>query len=153
MNRALTLFSLTLALMIGSGCQSQEKGKSDPKATRSNLPAGLIMAENRTHPLAKYLEIVGFRLSENVKGKLKVDFAIVNHSTADIADLGLNVTLKPVTAAAEEPGFCTFTLKAPSLPPSELVKVEAECPTKLRVYELPDWQFIRPVYQITSPAP
>lgn len=111
------------------------------------------MAENRSHPLAKHIELAGFRLSEKGQGKLAVQFSVVNHSNADIADLGMNVTLHPVPqGAAEEPGFCTFSAKLNSLGPREMKDSTAECPTTLRIYELPDWQFIRATFQLTSPA-
>jgi hypothetical protein len=63
------------------------------------------------------------------------------------------VGLKPTTATAEEPPFCAFPIKIPSLGPQEVVNATGECTTKLRVYELPDWQFIRASFTITSPAP
>jgi hypothetical protein len=31
--------------------------------------------------------------------------------------------------------------------------VDAKVNTKLRIYELPDWQFLRAEFDITSPAP
>lgn len=111
------------------------------------------MADNRTHPLAKYLEVAGFRLSEKGQGKLTVKFAVVNHSDADIADLGLTVGLRPVTAKANDAPFCTFSTKVPTLAPQETANATGECSTQLRVYELPDWQFVRASFQITAPAP
>ena len=98
-------------------------------------------------------EIVGFRTSEKGQGKLLVKFGIVNHSDADIADLGLNVSLKPVNAKPEDPPFCTFPVKVPALLPQEIANSSGECTTTLRVYELPDWQFIRATFEITAPAP
>jgi hypothetical protein len=139
--------------MLGAGCSSQDSSKAAAKTGSDTIPPGVMMAENRKHPLAKYLELVGFRLSEAKQGKLTVRFAVVNHSDADITDLGLNIGLKPVTAKADEQPFCTFSVKVPSLPPQDIVNTTGECTTSLRVYELPDWQFIRATYTITSPQP
>ena len=111
------------------------------------------MADNTKHPLAKYLEVSGFRLSEAKQGKLTVRFLVINHSDADIADLGLNVSLRPITSPPSEPPFCTFPVKVATLGPQEVANALGECTTTLRVYELPDWQFIRASFQITSPQP
>jgi hypothetical protein len=138
--------------MLVAGCSSQDSSKSPvSKLPAPALAPGLMVAENRKHPLAKYLEVVGLRPSEAKQGKLTVRFGVVNHSDADITDLALSLGLKPSTAKADDPPFCTFSVKVPALPPQELVNASGECTTTLRVYELPDWQFIRAVYTITAP--
>jgi hypothetical protein len=136
-------------LALGVGCGSS--GSSAKPAAKSVESAGPAMAENRKHPLAKFIEIAGFRISEPKPGRLKVEFAVINHSDADVSDLGLNVALRPTTAKPDDPPFCTVTVKLPSLAPQSLKDASGECGTKLRVYELPDWQFLRPSFQITSP--
>ena len=45
----------------------------------------------------------------------------------------------------------TFSFKIPLLGPYESKELKAPVDTKLRVYELPDWQFLRADFQITSP--
>lgn len=150
MSRSFFALALLLLSMIAPGCGSQKSG--EPQKKGAPVPATTaMMAENRKHPLGKHIELVGFRLSEKGQGKLNVQVGVVNHSNADIADLGLDVTLRPATASADDPAFCTFTLKLPSLGPREMKDAVAECPTTLRIYELPDWQFIRATFQITSP--
>jgi hypothetical protein len=151
MTRFFTGIALLSVLMIGGACKSQTSADASKKRPPAP-PSGAIMAENRSHPLAKHIELVGFRLSEKGQGKLTVQFGVVNHSNADIADLGMHVTLRPVTTGAEEPGFCTLSAKLNSLGPREMKDVTGECPTTLRIYELPDWQFIRAVFEITSPS-
>jgi hypothetical protein len=80
-----------------------------------------------------------------------VQFGVVNHSEADIGDLKLDISLRTSAAKPGEPPLITFPAKIPSLGPSELKQVTVEVPTKLRVYELPDWQFLRGDFQITEP--
>ncbi len=138
------------ALLMAAGCSSD---KPQPAQKAGPATAGVMMAENRKHPLAKYLELAGFRLLEQGQGKLTVKFGVVNHSDADVADLGMKVSLKPVTAKPEDPPFCTFSTKVASLGPQEIAAATGECATTLRVYELPDWQFIRASFEITSPTP
>jgi hypothetical protein len=132
-------FLVTLALVLCS-CGSDKTPENLQKAAR---PEPVIpTAENKTNALAKYIEFAGFRMSERSGGKLAVRFVVINHSQADIADLGLDVTTMP----------CTVSVKVPSLGPEETKDVTGECVTKMRVYELPDWQFIRPTFKITSPV-
>ncbi len=156
MNRSLAavlaLVPLLSVSMITGGCSSQPSSKK-AGSKGPELPPGVIMADNRTHPLAKYIELAGFRLSEQKQGSITVQFAVINHSEADIADLGLDVRLHPAVGKIEEAPFCTFSVKIPALQPRELANVTGDCKTNLRVYELPDWQFIRASFQITSPAP
>ncbi len=105
------------------------------------------------HPLAKYIEFAGFRLAEGGAGKLKVQFAAINHSEADLGELVVKIKLVTVNAKPEDPPVAEFETKIPSLGPLEVRNLEATAPTKLRVYELPDWQFLRAQFDITSPAP
>src|SRR5260221_9674530 len=75
----------------------------DAKQAKSTAPvpaAGAAVATNK-HPLAKFIEIDGFRVTESGSGKLKVTFAVINHSEADIGDLGLKIKL---TTSAAKPG-------------------------------------------------
>lgn len=98
--------------------------------------------------MAKYLELVGFRLSEKGAGKLAVKFAVVNHSEADIGDLPMKIRLTTTAAKPEDPPILEFDAKVPQLGPQEMKEVTAMGTTKLRVYELPDWQFIRATAEI-----
>src|SRR4051794_25321562 len=116
MNRSVAILPVLLGSMLAGGCSSQDSSKATGARPGAPVPpSGLMVAENRKHPLAKYLEVCGFRLSEAKQGKLTVRFGVVNHSDADITDLGLNVGLKPVTAKSDDPAFCTFSVKAPAL--------------------------------------
>jgi hypothetical protein len=127
----------------------------DPKQSKKNGPpeAPGSAAAIGKHPLNKYVEIMGFRMAEQGAGKLKVTFAVVNHSEADIGDLGLKIRLTTTAAKPEDPAIAQFDAKVPSLGPQENKDVTVTVPTKLRIYELPDWQFLRGQFEITSPAP
>lgn len=105
------------------------------------------------HPLGKYLELSGYRLAEKGAGKLAVKLVVINHSEADIGDLTLKIRLVTTAAKPEDPPITEFEAKVPSLGPQEIKDVSAMANTKLRIYELPDWQFIRAEVEITSPAP
>ncbi len=105
------------------------------------------------HPLAKYIELAGFRLTEGKPGQLDVKFVAVNHSEAELPELGLNIKMRTTASKPEDPPVAEFQAKVPALGPLEIHDVDAKVATKLRIYELPDWQFLRAEFDITSPAP
>jgi len=143
------VISLLLAL---AACSSPPA--TDTKQTKKSGPIEPTSAvPTKKHPLAKYVELVGFRLSEAGGGKLRVKFVVVNHSEADIGDLGVKVRLTSSSAKPEDPAIADFAVKVPTLGPEEIREVEASVPTKLRIYELPDWQFLKAEFEITSPEP
>ena len=124
-------------------------------AKKQGVPAGAVpQLESSTtskHKYAKLIELAGFRVTEKAPGTLQIQFGVVNHSIADLGEVGLTVTLKARTAKEEEPPFASFPCKV-TLGPDEWKDVNVTVPTKLRVYELPDWQFVRATFEITSPA-
>lgn len=92
-------------------------------------------------------------MEEKGAGKLGFKFGVVNHSDADIGDLTLAVQVTTTAAKPEDPPFAEFEVKVQKLGPQELKEVTAVANTKLRAFELPDWQFIRAQGRVLSPAP
>ena len=123
---------------------------SPPDAGKAPAPAAKKVAAG-TNPAAKFIELTGFRLGEKGPGKLSVRFGAVNHSDADLGDLVIEVQLSAASAKAGEPPFASFTAKIGQLGPQEWKEVEVVVPTKLRVYELPDWQYVKADFQVTEP--
>jgi hypothetical protein len=104
-----------------------------------------------TNPLEKYVEVVGIRMmTENKKPVAK--FVVVNHSNTEIPDLQANVTLWASTSRSEEDSVGSFSFKLKDLPASGSQEMTQPLKTKLKSYELPDWQNARADIQITSPA-
>ena len=144
---AVVLLSVTLAL---GGCSSpapQATGK--PGIIEITGPATTISK----HPFAKYIELAGFRLTESKAGQLDVKFVTVNHSEAELSDMELTVRVRTTAAKPEDPPVVEFQAKVPAMSPLEVHDISAKAATKLRIYELPDWQFLRAEFDITSPAP
>jgi hypothetical protein len=137
--------ALPLVLFLSS-CSSSPTPQ--PAATQS-APQGESSTTSK-HRYAKLIELAGFRVTEKSPGHLEVRFGAVNHSIADLGEIELTVNLKARTAKEEEPPFASFPCKV-SLGPLEWKDVVVDIPTKLRVYELPDWQFIRATFDITAP--
>jgi len=93
------------------------------------------------------VELVGFRVNETSPGHLVVQFGAVNHSEADLGDLNLTVNLRTAGANPSDPPLVSFPAKV-TLGPSELKNVSVAVPTKMRAYELPDWQFLTADFQL-----
>jgi len=104
-----------------------------------------------TNPLQKYVEVVGIRLTQDAKRKPQAKFVAVNHGSSSLDDLTANVTLWASTSRSEEDSVGTFTFKINSLAPNEAKEITTPLKTKLKVYELPDWQNLTAEVQITSP--
>lgn len=140
--------SLLLLAVCLSGCSSSPS--TDKQAKPANTIPAHTTASNTSNSFAKYIELVAFRINEKGPGKLQVQFGVVNHSEADIGDMKLNINLGTTAAKPGDPPLITFPAKV-SLGPSDLKNVSVEVPTKLRAYELPDWQFLKVDFQITDP--
>ena len=143
--------SAIFSLVALAACSTSPAAK-EAKQSGSFEPPGAATPVGK-HPLARYIELVGFRLTEASAGKLNVKFAVVNHSDADIGDLAVKVRLTTTAAKPGDAPIAEFETKVPSLPPQEIKEVSGSATTKLRIYELPDWQFLRAEFEITSPAP
>ncbi len=113
-------------------------------------PAATV-AGSTNNPLLKQVEVAGLRLTQNKAKKTEIRFLLVNHSGGDIQDLAGNISLRARTSKQdEEPiGVCSFKLA--SLGPYESKDMAAVLNTKLKVYELPDWQNLQAQLKITSP--
>jgi hypothetical protein len=125
-------------------------GCSSPAKQAKPAAASTAQTSQSSDPSAKYLELVGFRIIEKSPGHLEVRFGVVNHSEADLGELKMDVNVRTTTAKPDDPPLITFSTKV-SLGPSDLKLATVDVPTKLRVYELPDWQFLKPDFQLTGP--
>ena len=105
-----------------------------------------------TNPIQKYIEISGLRFAEDPKHKEKtlVRFMLTNHSDAEILGLAGNVTVWGATRKSEEDAEGTFTF-ATDVKPMDSKEITAPLNTKLKIYELPDWQNVTTDLQITAP--
>jgi hypothetical protein len=143
---------MRLSLLVLAACLA---GCSSSSADKQTKPANTIpahtTASNSSSPVAKYIELVGFRINEKSPGKLEVQFGVVNHSEADIGDLKMTIHLGTTAAKPDDPPLISFPAKVSNVGPSDMKNVAIEVPTKLRVYELPDWQFLKADFQITEP--
>jgi len=97
-------------------------------------------------PLAKFIEVTGFRIDANRKSE--VQYLVVNHSDADISSANIFVTLR--SAKPGQPPLCRFSFKVPSLGPFESKEMSSPIGNAARGIFLPDWQEIRAEVQINK---
>jgi hypothetical protein len=138
-------------LLVGCSGSKEVSKAAAPKPGEVELLSKPVPTNGKIHTLAKHLELGGFRLAEPKPGTLRIKFNVVNHSQADLGDLEMTVSLVPAGAKPEDAPFCVVKVKVPSMGPEDSKAVEVTAPTKMRVYEMPDWQFIRAQFEITSP--
>ena len=119
----------------------------------AGTPVEIVPARTpaKPNPLQKYVEVSGIRFVETPTHETEARFVVVNHSGADITDLAGTVNIWGRTAKAEEEAAGTFNFKLESLKPYESKDAVAPLTTKLKAYELPDWQNVTTAVQITSP--
>ena len=153
----LSIVFAILFLAVGAGAyfgiryfSGSSQASTSPPAAMENVPPAAA-SKGKANTLQKYVEVVGMRLTEDAKKKPAVRFVVVNHSGAEIADLSANVNLWARTAKSDEEAVGTFSFKLPSLGAYEAKEMSGALNTKLRVYELPDWQNLVAEIQITSP--
>ena len=91
----------------------------------AGAPEATTTIVSNKHPLAKYLELSGYRISETSAGKLNIKFAVVNHSEADIGDLTLKIRLVTTASKPDDPPITEFEAKVPALGPQEIKDVAA----------------------------
>jgi len=105
------------------------------------------------NPYQKFIEISGVRFSEDPrnKNKILVTFMVTNHSEADISGLAANVTIWGATRKSEEDAEGTFSFTT-DIHPFQSKEVTAPLDTKLKIYEMPDWQNVTTDLQVTAPA-
>lgn len=126
------------------------KGRNAGPAAAVESPAAKSGA--KVNPLQKYVEITGVRFVSDPKTKAKVlvRCIVINHSEADLSGLAGNVTIWGRTQKSEEDAEGTFTFNI-NLRPFEAREIEQPLNTKLKIYELPDWQNVTTDVQITAP--
>ena len=142
--------TLAVLLLALGGCSSPAPQATSKQGTIEITGAATTASK---HPYAKYIGLAGFHLAESKPRQLEVKFVAVNHSEADLGEMDVNVRLRTTAAKPEDPPVAQFQVKVPALGSLEIHDVSAKVNTKLRIYELPDWQFMRAEFDITSPAP
>ena len=151
----MTILSALAFVGVGAGAYfginyfKKEPGSADRNGVALE-PVPARTAPGKVSPLLKQIEIAGLRLTQNNAKKTEVRFVVVNHSGAEIQDLAGTINLQARTAKKDEEPVGVFAFKVPTLGPYESREVTTLVNTKLKVYELPDWQNLDQQLTITS---
>ncbi|HUP02421.1 MAG TPA: zinc ribbon domain-containing protein [Bryobacteraceae bacterium] len=150
----IALSTLGFAVLVSGiywlvGSHSSSPAASAAQADTS-IPAPPPSAKD--NPFLKFIEISGMRFAEDPKDKAKtvVKFVITNHSDDEVHGLSGTVAIVARGDKTGQPvaGFTFVT----SLGPEEAKDLTTALDTKLKPYELPDWQYAQPMLQITAPG-
>jgi hypothetical protein len=150
----LTVLFVFAFLGLGAGVYwlvNAAKGGQSSSTAIVESPAAKAGAN--TNPFQKFIEVSGVRFGEDPKHKdmIVVKFALTNHAETPVSGLAGNVTLWARTRKSEEDAQGTFSFTT-SMEPFETKELTAPLTTKLKIYELPDWQNVNPDLQITAPG-
>lgn len=119
-----------------SGAATSKAGVAKPAA-----PGGVY---------SKYLELTGFRISEQTGKKLAAQFLAVNHGAADLSGIEGVITLQVKGDPNADPAV-TFKFSIENLPAFGAKEIEVKNFTQQRkFFDMPDWQFLTPVIEFTS---
>ncbi len=145
------VFAFAFVGLVGGIYWLVGAARSAPTKPSANVESPAAKPGAPVNTLQKYIEITGVRFIENAKKKTEVKFLVVNHSQAEINGLAGNVTVWGRTRTSEEDAAGTFTFST-NLAPWESKELSVPLNSKLKIYELPDWQNVSTDVQITSPG-
>jgi len=148
------IFSLAF-VGLGAGVywaiQHFKEGGAPVAASGTTLETPTGKTAARPNPYQKFIEVTGVRLYQDSKKKVAARFLVVNHSESDLAELAANVEIRGRTGKEGEAPVGSFKFKVPSLGPNESKELTVPVDTRLKAYELPDWQNIDARVQVTAP--
>ncbi|HTS64813.1 MAG TPA: hypothetical protein VMH28_22475 [Candidatus Acidoferrales bacterium] len=149
------LFALAIGGVVGGIYALLQTGSKPQTGTG---PAPTAAVENpaakpgaKPNPIQKYIEVSGVRFVQDAKKATQVRFVLINHSEADINGLAGNVTIWGRTRKSEEDAEGSFSFST-NVGPFESKELTVPLNTKMKIYELPDWQNVTTDVQITAPA-
>lgn len=93
-----------------------------------------------SHPLAKYVEVTGFRFVTERDRSASIHYLVVNHSPALLSGVTVFVTLRTKDAQPGQPPMSTFSFPMPDLGPYESKEMISSIEKVTRPGLLPDWR-------------
>jgi hypothetical protein len=101
-------------------------------------------------PLAKAIEVTGFRIQMDPSKKSEIQYLVVNHTAARFSGVTVYVTLYAADAKAGQPPLCKFQFAAPNLAPFQAKDMTSAIEQVTRPVSLPDWQDLRATVEISE---
>lgn len=128
----------------------QHSSADAPPAAEIQTPATPPPAAEGAHSLAQFVEVTGFRIVVDFNKKSEIHYLVVNHSSADLSDMTLYVTLRNANAKPGQPPVARFSFRAPGLGPFESKEMSSPIEKLTKSVTLPDWQDLRSEVQIAK---
>jgi hypothetical protein len=138
---------LVMLLLLGAGLGTVfyllPHTAADAKPAPEPAPTG------GNSPLAKFIEVTGFRIvtTADATRKSEVQYLVVNHSDAQVSGANAFITLRSKPGQAP---LCRFSFKVPALGPFESKEMSSPIERTARAVSLPDWQELRAEVQISK---
>lgn len=139
---ALAVFVILAAILVVVRSGALRRSAPAPTGGAESLAALENAGAPQGDPVFRNIEITGFRLSEEQGQKPMLRFVVVNHSAADVGEIKAKGGLRARTPAAADEPVASFEFTT-RLGPYEAQDIRVPLETKLRAYELPDWQLLR----------
>ncbi len=123
---------------------------ADPKvvAAEPRPPIEDNPVAQASYPLAKYIEVTGFRIVVDLNKKSEIHYLAVNHSSTRLSDLNVFVTLRSASARPGQPPICRFSFKAADLGPFESREMISSIEKLSRPVAVPEWQDLKADVQV-----
>jgi hypothetical protein len=139
---AITVATLVILALTAVVVLRSRRVAEAPPSPAQALEAPPLVPGAQANPALKMIELTGFRLLEDKQQRPELQFLVVNHGGGDVGELKARANLRSANAKPDEPPVATFSFTA-TLGPFESKELKVPLETKLRAYELPDWQMLR----------
>ncbi len=146
------------ALFLGAGRYVQYVSENqDAKAASiagqhaAQASAGtLVSAPGDPHPLARFVEVTGLRVSADLNRKSQLQYLVVNHSSVRLADVVLKIAVRSAADSSGAPPLFTLSVAVPVLGPNQSKELRSDLDAALRSASIPDWENLRADVQVNS---
>ena len=102
------------------------------------------------HPLARFVEVSGVRITAGANHKPQLQYIVVNHSAKELTGLGIRLALRSASDSASGTPLFTVVSKVPALGAYQSREIRTDLDADLRVTSLPEWQSLRSEVQVTG---
>jgi hypothetical protein len=152
--------ALIMGTLLGAGFTSvisvvrpAAEANAPAAAAQTNTPATPVastpdVSSAGASPLAKAIEVTGFRIQVDPAKKSEIQYLVVNHSPARFSGVTVYVTLYAADAKAGQPPLCRFQFTAPDLAPFQAKDMTSAIERPTRPVSAPDWQDLRASVEI-----
>jgi hypothetical protein len=140
---------VALILALAAVALLFQKPAEQPTFTAVASPAATPAAfPSATSPLAKYVQVTGVRFLTETEGRNELQYLVVNHSSAEIADFTVHITLR---APRNDTPICSFSVKIARLGPFEAKELATALQGLPKPFRAPDWRELRTEVDFTQP--